>query len=137
MLWIPNNFCLGMVAKIFYKNCFQTNVNHESAAYPTILIKLFLNRKLKVLAIDFVLETCFPNGIMIYSPTFIWRHYKSLINKFSSIWESQGFVNIPSGRWMIVSLCLNWESKLSGIKPRVYCFGYETHKLVKKTFNKM
>lgn len=59
------------------------------------------------------------------------------MEEFFSIWESSGFVNIPLERWMTISLHLDWEIKVSDIRPKVYPLKNKVWKVVDNTFDKI
>lgn len=65
------------------------------------------------------------------------RQISDLVAEYPSIWESQGFVQIPPERWMKVPLKPGWEAKVSAIKPKVYPLGNDARRLVDNTFNEL
>lgn len=59
------------------------------------------------------------------------------MEEFLLIWESSGFVNIPLERWITILLRLDWEIKVSDIRPKVYPLGNKGWKVVDNTFDKI
>ena len=83
------------------------------------------------------METVLENGIRVFGDTDAVKQISDLVAEYPSIWESQGFVQIPPERWMKVPLKPGWETKVSAIKPRVYPLGNDARRLVDDTFNEL
>lgn len=83
------------------------------------------------------METKLHNGVRVYRDTHAVAQLAQLVDEYSSIWESEGFVQIPPKRWMKVPLKPGWEAKVSMIKPKVYPLGNENRQVVDKTFDEM
>ncbi len=65
------------------------------------------------------------NGVKVYRDVTTVRQIAELVAEYPTIWESQGFVQIPLERWITLPLKPGWESKVSAIKPRIYPLGNE------------
>ena len=73
----------------------------------------------------------------MYGDAMAVRQIAELVAEYSTICESQDFVQILPKRWMTVSLKPGWELKVSTIKPRIYPLGNETRRVVDDTFDEM
>lgn len=60
-----------------------------------------------------------------------------LVDKYPSIWQFKGFMQILPTCWMKVSFKLGWKTKVSAIKPKIYLLGNKSRQLINKTFDKM
>lgn len=77
------------------------------------------------------------NRIRVYGELLAVQKISDLVDEFPSIWEPSGFVQIPPKRWMTVPLCIDWQSHLYIIKPRVYLLGNKAKALVNEIFNEL
>ena len=131
---------LGHVVDICYNNCFFANaeVILNSAIVPPLTAP-FLEHKpsLAPTPTDPSMERTLDNWVKVYGDKHAATLLARLVAKFPTIWESQGFVQIPPERWITVPLKPGWESKVSSIKPRIYPFGNEAQKVVDNTFDEM
>lgn len=59
------------------------------------------------------------------------------IAKYLTIWELEGFVQIPLECWIKIFLKPGWEAKVFAIKVDVYALGNEASQLVDKIFDKI
>lgn len=84
---IPCSFRLGAATEVFYKNCFQAELDQSHAAYLPTFAEGFRSQQVKVSAVEPSLETRLPNGIMVYGPHKVISLFQSLVDKFPSIWE--------------------------------------------------
>lgn len=83
------------------------------------------------------MKTQLKNGVRVYGDKVAVSEISKLVAEYSSIWESQGFVQIPSESWMKVHFKPGWESKVAAIKPRVYPLGNDSCRILDKTFDKI
>ena len=83
------------------------------------------------------METILENGVRVYEDKHAVTLLAQLVAEYPSIWESEGFVQIPPERWMKVPLKPGWEAKVSAIKPRVYPLGNEARQIVDETFDEI
>lgn len=85
---------LGCVTELPYKNCFATSADLDIASTPPILSTIFYdcNGISILLAKDLKIELL--NGIKIYGNKEAVDAITRLINEYSSIWESLGFVQV-------------------------------------------
>ncbi len=140
MLHIPQRHKLGYLIDIAYKNYFLADTHSalDAATSPPLLQHLSNhNTSPLFLGTDSSLEIVLSNGIRVYGNKIAVRQIVELVAEYSTMWESQGFVQIPSERWMIVLLKPGWESKVSAIKPQIYPLGNGARSVVNNTFDKM
>lgn len=78
-----------------------------------------------------------PNDIKIYKEKKTVDVITCLVNKYSSIWECLGFLQIFPECLIKVQLKPQWETKVLTIKPRIYPLGIEAKRLDDKTFDEM
>lgn len=90
-----------------------------------------------ILPADTNLETKLLNSIKIYGNKKAVEEIMRLVNKYLSIWESLGFVQMPRERWIKIHLKFGWESKVFAIKPRVYFLDINSKRFVNKIFDEM
>ena len=83
------------------------------------------------------METQLDNGVRLYGDKAAVREISELVAQYPSIWESEGFVQIPPERWMKVHLKPGWELKVAIIKPKVYPLGNDSRHVVDETFDEM
>lgn len=69
------------------------------------------------------IETVLDNEIKVYGDASTIKQILNLVAEYSSIGESQGFVQICPEWWMKILLKPGWEAKVSSIKPRGYPLG--------------
>ncbi len=74
---------------------------------------------------------------MIYGDEQAVQKIATLVDEFSTIWDSSGFVDIPPERWMTVLLKDDWRAKLANIKPKLYPLWVKKRTLVNETFDKL
>lgn len=127
-LRIPRRYKLGHLIDIAYDNCFfakdQAAIN--SATFPPSLQSILdLSAGPPLCQTDSSLETVLDNGIKVYGDAVAVEQIAELVAEYPTIWKFQGFVRIPPEQWMTVPLKPGWESKVSGIKPKVYPLGNE------------
>ena len=124
---IPRSHRLGYITEILFENCFATSVDHDSASSPPISPILFHEWSgITILPANTGLKTELSNGIKIYGDRQAVEKITRLVNKYPSIWESLGFMQVPPERWMKVHLKPGWEVKVSAIKPKVYPLGIDS-----------
>lgn len=83
------------------------------------------------------MEIHLDSGMRVYGEKAAVREISELVAQYPSIWEFEGFVQIPPECWMKVPLKPGWESRVSAIKPRVYPVGNDFCRVVDETFDKM
>ncbi len=105
---IPQRFRLGAVTEMYYINCYLSELSPEAAAFPPAHSTLLSYTSRMIPSLDPALETRPTNGIMVYGEPDVVVHFKALREEFPLVWESQGFVNIPSERWITVPLRHHW-----------------------------
>ena len=135
---IPQSHRLGYITEISFENCFATSVDYDAASTPPTSPLLFHKRNgITIPPVDAGLETELLNSIEIYGNSQAVEKITYLINKYPSIWESSGFMQVPPKRWMKVHLKPEWETKISAIKPMVYPLGINSKRLVDETFDEL
>lgn len=70
--------------EVFLKNCFYNNLDQDYEVYPTTLFEVFLNQRVKVLAVDPALKMRLPNGIIVNNFSYIRKRFENLVNQFRS-----------------------------------------------------
>lgn len=131
---------LGYVVNIYYDNYFLTDVK---SAFNLVSIPLqtvsFSEHKFSYTSTptNLSIEIRLDKRMRVYRDKHIVTLLAQLVTKNLSIWESEGFVQIPSERWMKVSLKHGWEAKISTIKPKVYPLENKARQLIDETFDKM
>lgn len=128
---------LGCVTELPYKNYFAISANLDIASILPTLPTIFYDRNGISIALAGDLETKLSNGIKIYKNKQAVDAITRLVDKYPSICEFLGFMQIPPEHWMKVHLKPGWETKVSTIKPRVYLLGIKAKRLFDKTFDKM
>ena len=139
-LRIPRHQKLGHVVDIRYENCFlaDTQATFNSAAFPPKAQPVFdLHAGVSLAPTDAAMETQLNNGVRVYGDEAAVRQISELVAQYPSIWESEGFVQIPPERWIKIHLKPGWESKVATIKPKVYPLGNDSCRLVDETFDEM
>lgn len=136
-IYLPRKQRLGTISKVFFGNRFSTELEADTAKILPTKLSFRDRTGVVIAALDPLLKTRLLNGIRIYSDKKAVICISRLIDKFSSIWELSGFVQISFKRWMTVPLCDNWQDKISSIKLHVYPLRLESKKLVDDTFNKL
>ena len=137
---VPRHHRLGHIVDINYKNCFLANAHsvRDAATSPPSSQHLPKpNAVSSLLPSDSFLETVLSNRIKVYGDATAVRQIANLVAEYSTIWESQDFVQIPLERWMTVPLKPGWKSKVSAIKPRIYPLSNEVRHVVNNTFDEM
>ena len=131
---------LGHLINTAYDNCFftkkRTAIDLATFSPSSQSLSDFSARP-PLCQIDSLLETVLDNGVKVYGDAAAVEQIAELVVEYPTIWESQGFVQIPPERWMTVPLKPGWESKVSAIKPKVYPLGNETRHVVDNTFDEM
>ena len=131
---------LGHVVDIRYDNCFlaDTETAFDSATIPPQTTPFFEHGPFCTpTPTDPSMVTTLENGMSVYRDKHAVALLAQLVAEYPSIWESEGFVQIPPERWMKVPLKPSWEAKVSTIKPRIYPLGNEARQLVDETFDEM
>lgn len=139
-LRIPYRHKLGHLINIAYDNCFLTNTHSTfDTTTSSPLLQQLLSRHTSppFLPSDFFLKTVLENGVRMYGDAAVVRQIAELVIEYSTIWESQGFIQIPLKRWMTVLLKPGWKSKVSAIKPQIYPLANKAWYVVDDTFDKM
>ena len=139
-LCIPRRHKLGYLIDIAYDNCFLTNIQsalYAATSLPSSYRPLGHSDKPPLLPTNPFLETVLDNGVNVYGDAAAVRQIADLVVEYPTIWESQGFVQIPLERWMTVPLKPSGESKVSAIKPQIYPLGNETRRVIDDTFDEM
>ena len=137
---VPHRHRLGHIVDIAYENCFFANAHsvRDAATSPPYSQHLpNPDTSSFFLPSDSSLETILSNGVKVYGDATAVKQIAELVAEYPTIWESQGFVQIPPERWMTVPLKPGWESKVSTIKPRIYPLGNEARRVVDDTFDEM
>ena len=131
---------LGHVVDIWYDNCFLDDVESafNSATVPPQTAPFFEHELFWApTPTDPSIETTLGNGVRVYGDEHAVTLLSQLVAEYPSIWESEGFVQIPPERWMKVPLKPGWEAKVFAIKPSVYPLGNEACQLVDEMFDEM
>ena len=128
---------LGCVTKLPYESCFAILADLDVASTAPTLPTIFHDCNEISIPPAGNMETELPNGIIIYEDKEAVDAITRLVDNYSSIWKSSGFVQIPPERWMKVHQKPGWETKVSNIKPRVYPLGIEAKRLVDETFDEI
>ncbi len=131
---------LGHVVDIHYDNCFLDDAKaaFNSATVPPLTAPYFEHKpSCAPTPTDPSIERTLDNGVKIYGDKHAATLLAQLVAEFPTIWESQGFVQIPPERWITVPLKLGWESKVSSIKPQIYLLGNEVRQVVDDTFDEI
>ena len=137
---VPRWHKLGHLIEMTYNNCFLLDTESAwiAASLPPSLHPFFLLGAEPILPpTDALMETVLENGIKVFGDADAVRQISDLVAEYPSIWESQGFVQIPLEQWMTVPLKPGWKAKVSAIKPRVYPLRNDARWLVDDTFNKL
>lgn len=107
LLRIPRHQKLGHIVDICYKNCFSADAQatFDSAAFPPRAQPFFdLHAGVALAPTDTLMEMQLDNGMRIYGDEVAIREISELVAKYPTIWESEGFVQIPPEHWMKVQL---------------------------------
>ena len=131
---------LGHLIDIAYENRFLADTHSVCDAATSPPSSQHLSNHdagSSLLPTDASLETVLSNGFRVYGDSTAVEQIAELVAEYPTIWESQGFVQIPPERWMKVPLKPGWESKVSTIKPRIYPLSNEARHIVDDTFDKM
>ncbi len=103
---IPRRHRLGHVVNIAYNNCFQVANSHsvrDAATSPPSSQHLpNPNASSCFSPDDSSLEKVLNNGVKVYGDATAVRQIAEFVAEYPTIWESQGFVQIPPERWMTV-----------------------------------
>lgn len=97
-LRIPRRHKLGHLLNIAYDNCFHldTRSAYDTAFVPPSQHPFFnLGAGPTLPPTDASMETVLENGIRVFGDTNAVRQISDLVAEYPSIWESQGFVQIP------------------------------------------
>ena len=90
---------LGTVTEVIYKNCFQVVLDPKATeVQPRLTSDHFNRRAVAISSVDQSLETKLPNSVMIYSDEKAVPRISALVDKFPTIWDPSGFVDIPPER---------------------------------------
>ena len=96
---IPRHYMLGCVTEIPFENCFAASVDYDAASTPPTSLFLFYERNgIIIPSAGASLEIELPNGIKIYGKGQAIEKITCLVNKYPSIWESSGFLQVPPER---------------------------------------
>ena len=139
-LCVPRRHKLGHLLDMAYENCFliDTQSAYNVASVPPSSHSFSnLSAGPTLPPTDASMETVLKNGIRMYRDASAVKQISYLVIEYSSIWESQGFVQIPPERWMKIPLKHGWEAKVSAIKQRVYSLDNDTRHLVDNTFDEI
>ena len=105
LIQIPRHHKLGCITKILFENCFTISVDYDAISTPPTFPLLFHERNgITIPPADAGLEIKLLNGIKIYGNRQAIKKITRLINKYSLIWESSGFVQVLPERWIKVHL---------------------------------
>lgn len=100
-LYIPRRHKLGHLIDIAYENYFLTDSQSTldaATSPPSSYRPSGRNDKFPLLATDPSLETVLDNGVNVYGDAAAVRQIANLVAEYSTIWESQSFVQIPPER---------------------------------------
>ena len=61
--------------------------------------------------------------------------FSALVNKFLTLWQDYGFINVPKDKWIKIILRNNWQLRVSG-KAKIYPLGLRDKEVIDKTFDK-
>ena len=141
---ISKNFCLESITKIIYDDCFQVTANEIHRAMKTSkftqnidtmftsLIKSTSTVTIKIK--KFEKEFKLSNKIMTYENSNAITIYTRLINKFSTLWVDENFIDISKNNWMKFSLQNDWQSIVND-KFKVYSLRLKNQKIVNDIFD--
>ncbi len=107
ILRIRRRHKLGHLIDIAYKNCFLAKTHYALDATTSPPSSQHLSdhdTRPPFLATDSSLEIVLSNGVRVYGDETVVRRIAELVAEYPTIWESQGFVQIPPERWMTVPL---------------------------------
>ncbi len=138
-LRVPRRHKLVHLLDIAYENCFFTDTRsaYDAASVPPSSPFPNLGAGPALPPADTSMETVLENGIRVFGNANAVKQISDLVAEYPSIWESQGFVQIPPERWMKVTLKPGWEAKVSAIKPRIYPLDNKDRQLVDDTFDEL
>ena len=139
-LRIPRRQKLGHVVDIRYDNCFLADAKAalNSATVPPLTAPFFkYEPSCAPIPTNPSMEKILDNRMKVYGDKHAATLLVRLVAEFPTIWESQGFFQIPPERWMTVLLKPGWESKVSSIKPRIYPLGNKARQVIDDTFDEM
>lgn len=122
----PCRHKLGHLLDMTYENNFLIDTRSAYSAasvLPSSHPFSLLGAELTLPPADALMETVLENGIRVFGDANVVRQISDLVTEYPSIWESQGFVQIPPERLVKVPLKPGWEANVSAIKPRVYPLG--------------
>ncbi len=79
------------------------------------------------------LDTVLPNGVTVHGNV---PELAQVVTEFPSVWNEEGFVDVPETEWMRIPLRSDWETK-SSKTARVYPLGADARKVIDDTFDKL
>ncbi len=101
MLRILRRYKLSHLIDIAYKNCFFADTHSALDAATSLPLSQHLsdhNTSPLFLATDSSLETVLNNEFRVYGDKIAVKQIAELVVEYSTIWESQSFVQISSER---------------------------------------
>ena len=78
-------------------------------------------------------DTVLPNGVTTYGNI---PELAQVVDEFPTIWQEEGFAEVPQNEWMRIPLRSDWENKAPKT-ARVYPMGEESKQVIDETSNKL
>ncbi len=83
-------------------------------------------------------EQLYPDGITIYGDAITQQELRSIIDRYSDIWNNKGgTVKIPEKDYMTIPLVQDWEMSYKSTANKVYPLGPKDREVIDKTFDKL
>lgn len=88
----------------------------RSQAGQALVIAPSHQAEIKVLILEFGLETCLANRIRVYGDPLVIQKISDLVNKFEFIWKLSDFVQIWPERCITMLLHTDWQSSFHTLR---------------------
>ena len=78
-------------------------------------------------------------GLRVYGTNEQRDRLRCLTKRFSTLWQDQGFVNLPENEWIKLNLRNDWQDRLAKvlIRIKIYLLGLKDREVVNCIFDKL
>lgn len=146
---VPRRYRLGQISEVDCDNCFQI-ADIDLAVRPPKKVREDIKKTLRRTSTTMFagispilpttgltnMETRLSNGSMAYGNDEARSAYARLVQDFPSLWQDNGFIDIPKDEWMRIPLKSDWQSKLNG-KSKIYPLGTKDREVLDRTFDEL